>query len=300
MILNSNNYSDGFFNVSTEHGFLPIKEPLVRPPNTYENLNIITNNLHKYLKDGSIKVLVEDLENYTSFIEKEDDKFILAALYRSYCFISSGYLLEPAQKGMIDGIYGKARTHLPKNIAEPFECVAKKLSVFPFLDYHYAYSLGNYVKKDKSGGMNWENLDMAVSFSGSKDEAGFIMLHVDINRYSPDLIKSINVFKSGKILEGLELNLDAMVNINSRRCKMWQASNSKRYNDFRCYIMGIKSNSIFGDGVTYGEDTTPRLYRGQTGAQDDIIPTEDIFLGVVETEQTAQRVRVCTPKGERA
>ena len=282
MILNSNRYSDGFFNVSVKNGFLPTKDPLTKPPEYYEDLNIITDNLHKYLKDGSIQDLAENLPNYIEEVKLEEDVFVLGSLYRSYCFLSSGYLLEPAQKGMINGVYGKARNHLPKNIAEPFEYVANKLKVFPFLDYHYAYSLGNYVKKDKDGDLNWENLDMAVSFSGGNNEAGFIMLHVDINRNSPNLIKSIELFQSGKIKEALQLNLDTMININNRRCKMWSASDSKRYNDFRCYIMGIKGNEIFGDGVTYGDDTTPRLYRGQTGAQDDIIPTEDIFIGVVD------------------
>ena len=37
----------------------------------------------------------------------------------------------------------------------------------------------------------WENLDMAVKFSGMPDERGFIMLHVDINQYSPELIEGV-------------------------------------------------------------------------------------------------------------
>ena len=50
------------------------------------------------------------------------------------------------------------------------------------LDYHYAYSLGNYSKKNPKEGFNWENLNMAAKFSGLPDERGFIMLHVDINQ----------------------------------------------------------------------------------------------------------------------
>ena len=48
--------------------------------------------------------------------------------------------------------------------------------------------------------------------------------------------------------------------------------------------MGIKGNNeIFGDGVIYeGISDKPVKYRGQTGAQDNIIPTADIFTGVIE------------------
>ncbi|MFY7995575.1 MAG: hypothetical protein ACOVNX_04655, partial [Sediminibacterium sp.] len=70
--------------------------------------------------------------------------------------------------------------------------------------------------------------------------------------------------------------------MNIRRKEMWKASRWQHYNDFRVFIMGIMGNEeIFGDGVTYsGVWDTPQQFRGQTGAQDDIIPMEDIFSGV--------------------
>ena len=75
-----------------------------------------------------------------------------------------------------------------------------------------------------------------------------------------------------------------MKSINERRQIMWQASRWKHYNDFRVFIMGIKGNDeIFGDGVIYeGVSEEPVQYRGQTGAQDNIIPTADIFTGVID------------------
>ena len=75
-----------------------------------------------------------------------------------------------------------------------------------------------------------------------------------------------------------------MKKINGRRQIMWQASRWKHYNDFRVFIMGIKGNDeIFGDGVIYeGVSDKPVQYRGQTGAQDNIIPTADIFTGVID------------------
>ena len=48
--------------------------------------------------------------------------------------------------------------------------------------------------------------------------------------------------------------------------------------------MGVKGNEeLFGDGVIYkGVWSEPKQFRGQTGAQDDIIPMEDIFSGVIK------------------
>ena len=176
---------------------------------------------------------------------------------------------------------------LPSQISEPFVLVSKKLDVYPFLDYHYAYSLGNYVKIDDSKGYEWENLAMAAKFSGMDDERGFIMLHVDINQHSPQLIGSILDFINAKDNHGVNQSLDnclsSMKSINERRQIMWEASRWKHYNDFRVFIMGIKGNNeIFGDGVIYeGVSEEPVQYRGQTGAQDNIIPTADIFTGVI-------------------
>ena len=47
--------------------------------------------------------------------------------------------------------------------------------------------------------------------------------------------------------------------------------------------MGIKGNEdIFDDGLIYeGVWKDPQQFRGQTGAQDNIIPMEDIFTGVI-------------------
>ena len=129
---------------------------------------------------------------------------------------------------------------------------------------------------------------MAGIFSGMDDERGFIMLHVDINQHSPQLVGSILEFLKSKdnhgVNQSLKNCLSSMKSINERRQIMWQASRWKHYNDFRVFIMGIKGNDeIFGDGVIYeGVSEEPVQYRGQTGAQDNIIPTADIFTGVID------------------
>ena len=195
------NYSDGFFNVSANHGFLPVKAPLVKLPSVYDDLQAVLDNMPVVLNENEFGYLNTEngivaptlaIKNHLADVEKEEDIFVLQALFRSYSFLASAYLLEPSfQQFRKDGKYGKARNVLPANIAQPFCKVADKLNVFAWLDYHYAYSLGNYQKLDQHGDLNWENITMCNRFSGQPDEVGFIMLHVDINRFSANLVGTV-------------------------------------------------------------------------------------------------------------
>jgi indoleamine 2,3-dioxygenase len=127
---------------------------------------------------------------------------------------------------------------------------------------------------------------MACRFSGTPDEIGFIMLHVYINELSPALVDGImRVGKGEDINANLKRTALTMKDINARRKEMWAASRHERYNDFRIFIMGIKGNeALYGDGLVYEGcfNDEPQQYRGQTGAQDSLIPMMDIFSGVVD------------------
>ena len=294
------NYSDKFFNVSSSFGFLPEKNPLTVLPNRYKELQELLDGMPVNLPNGSkgflaipnkIKFEVEKLPNFLTKVETETDILVIQALYRGYCFLASAFTLELSYQEFVKTKqYGKARQLLPKQVAQPFVVVAKKLDVYPWLDYHYAYSLGNYRFLDESKGFHWSNLDQCIKFSGTSDESGFIMNHVDINQHSPKLVES--VLESLKCIENdqaeglnknLKQNFHSMELVNDRRKEMWVASRWKHYNDFRIFIMGIKGNEeIFGNGLIYdGVWDEPKQFRGQTGAQDNIIPMEDIFTGVI-------------------
>ena len=149
-----NNYSDNFFEVGSKFGFLPKNHPLIKLPERYLGLQKLLDKMPVNLEDGSkgylaipnkIKVEVEELINYFDIVKNETDIMVIQALYRGYCFLASAYTLELSyQKFVKTKKYGKARQLLPIQIAQPFVEVAEKLNVYPWLDYHYAYSLGNY------------------------------------------------------------------------------------------------------------------------------------------------------------
>ena len=290
--------SDGFFSIDSKNGFLPIKEPLRNLPSRYETLQQLIDEMPVLKEDGtpgilanhgSIEEAIKILPNYLDLVKLEKDPFVNAALFRAYSFLASAYTLSPSHhKFLKTGKYGMANDRLPSNISQPFVYISNSLGVYPWLDYHYAYSLGNYFKIDKEKGFNWSNLSMAAKFSGMDDERGFIMLHVDINQHSPDLVKSAFGVANSKnnessLNKSLKLFANTLKKINERRRVMWEASRWKHYNDFRVFIMGIKGNEeIFPNGLIYeGVWDKPKYFRGQTGAQDNIIPTADIVSGVI-------------------
>jgi indoleamine 2,3-dioxygenase len=296
-----NTYNDGFFHVNAQNGFLPSQPPLVRLPEIYKDLQELLDDMPVHKKDGTqgllahkdqIESRVKTLPNLIESIRKEKDMRTLCALYRGYTFLSSAYLLESAyQVFKQTGKYGKARTLLPSNLAVPLWHISQTIKAHPWLDYSYAYSLGNWMKRDESKGLTVDNLDLCVAFSGTEDERGFILDHVEINSHGGDLIQSYDTIISGlreaeknQVLSGLKLCVQTMTRMNEARKKMWKVSRSERYNDFRVFIMGIQGNSaIFGDGVIYeGVNDTPRKYGGQTGSLDNIIPSLDTFFRVID------------------
>lgn len=316
LIEQEDHYDDGVFRIGRKHGFLPQRSPLSHLPVPFTAVQQLLDQIPVWLdrectrpgllaEQGAIVGPILALPNLAEAVmTAREDMRLTQALFRGYAFLASAYLLEPAHHGIgRGGSYGKARNVLPANIAQPLVIAAEALGVAPWLDYHHAYSLGNFVHLDPSlhgeDLWHWRNLNMACRFSGTMDEIGFIMLHVQINHHTPALLGAFqDVLRDARradIVENLQgpwqRLLRALEHINRSRREMWRASRPERYNDFRVFIMGITGNeSLFGPGVIYeGVEQfggQPMQFRGQTGAQDDIIPACDILLSIDEAYPT--------------
>ena len=68
---------------------------------------------------------------------------------------------------------------------------------------------------------------------------------------------------------------------------MWDGSEPKGYNNFRTFIMGTKNQPMFPAGVVYqGVSEEGRLYRGESGANDSMVPTLDNLFEVTSNMPT--------------
>jgi indoleamine 2,3-dioxygenase len=101
------NFTDGFFNINSKYGFLPMEDPIDKLPDKYCNLQILLDNMSIVKENGDKGLLLDEnmfleecnqMPDYTQIIGDEKDVKLIAALYRSYCFLASAYLLQPSYK----------------------------------------------------------------------------------------------------------------------------------------------------------------------------------------------------------
>lgn len=69
------------------------------------------------------------------------------------------------------------------------------------------------------------------------------------------------------------------------------------YTTFRTFIFGITSQSMFPDGVVYEgiNDGKPMSFRGESGANDSMIPTMDNFLQIPMVSKAMLSFLICPP-----
>ncbi|KAK3834689.1 MAG: hypothetical protein JOS17DRAFT_737454 [Linnemannia elongata] len=292
------NHSIPSFMVGTQNGFLPRQDPLDVLPKEYEALEELLQKMPLTLKDGSKGLLAlgqfgeacKSLPQYD--LSNVEDSELLSALYRDYTFVASAYLLEPCDiLYRKTGDYGLGRSVLPKNIAVPLVQVAEKIGAKPFMEYALSYALYNYRRIDKSKGLVWGNLELIRPFSGDPSELGFIISHVTMVSHSGELVKNTmkTLEAAGKhnrqaFNEGLAKVVSTYEKINQEMDTMWQRSLPADYLKFRTFIMGTKNQPMFPKGVIYeGVSDEPMFHRGESGANDSMVPMGDNLLQLTES-----------------
>ncbi|KAJ3106068.1 hypothetical protein HDU97_007071 [Phlyctochytrium planicorne] len=282
------------FIVGTKNGFLPRQDPLAKLPKEFEVLESLLDRMTVLKEDGSAGLLAEG--KFGEAVEKElkvidvsalEDQRLLTALFRDYTFAASAYLLEPCDiMNRKKGEYGLGRDRLPASLAVPLVKVSEKIGSKPFMEYAQSYALYNYKRKDLSKPTDYENIELIRKFSGMPSEHGFICVHVAMVANTGDLVKSTlgtlaAVERNDRAVFDQEMRgmLTTMQKINLTMDTMWKHSATEDYLKFRSFIMGTKNQPMFPKGVIYeGVSEEPTFYRGESGANDSIIPTCDNLL----------------------
>lgn len=167
------------------------------------------------------------------------------------------------------------------------------------MSYAASYALYNYRIIDPAKGTaEYDNIRLVRAFEHGLDpkssEAGFILTHVHMVSFTADLITGavglLEAVEDNKTQEesriaavtALTHILDAMKVIEASMETMWSNSLPKDYISYRTFIFGITSQSMFPDGVVYeGQfNDSPQYFRGESGANDSIIPLLDYLCQV--------------------
>jgi indoleamine 2,3-dioxygenase len=283
--------------VGTFNGFLPRNPPVSKLPEKYKEIEEFMDNMRIIRKDGSdgytksISTLKESKHLPTFDLSKETDTGLLTALYRDYSFIASTILFEECHWRHIEtGEYGLARDRVPRNIAVPLAEAAKKIDMYPFLEYS-SYALFNYQKIDPAGSLNPENVKAIRLFEGSADENGFIIGHIGMDQHSGDLVRlGIDMMDSAEARDRAKFDIALKEQyentklINEKMELMWSISETSSYSRIRTFIFGIKDQPMFPNGVILEgvNDDKPVYYRGETGANDTMVPTLDNLMQIFD------------------
>ena len=159
------------------------------------------------------------------------------------------------------------------------------------MEYAGSYALFNYRLEDPKAGMDYSNLRLIRAFENGLDptssEAGFVLVHIDMVKNSGPLVSGVmrcldaaSKRQRAELNEGLTSVLGALTKINAVMETMWAKSSPMAYTSFRTFIFGITSQSMFPDGVVYEglNDGKPMSFRGESGANDSMVPLMDNLL----------------------
>ncbi|KAG8667870.1 hypothetical protein FPOAC2_13070 [Fusarium poae] len=301
------------FTITTRTGYLPFSLPLAKLPSQFDPVSNLLNDIPIQKEDGTPGLLATyglgpvidngGLPDLTSEIDNlvvpgtdKKDMAAITAAFRDYSFIASSYLLEPCWEHYSksdDGGYGLGRQTLPKCIAGPLVKCAEILDIPAFMSYAASYALYNYwLVHPEQGHDDYSNIRLVRAFEKGLDpkssEAGFILTHIHMVAQTGGLIegavdllaateKTDTATKIAEAKASLELILNSMQIIETNMEGMWSQSLPKDYMTYRTFIYGITKQSMFPDGVVYeGQyDDKPQFFRGESGANDAIIPLLD-------------------------
>jgi indoleamine 2,3-dioxygenase len=253
----------------TEHGFLPVAEPLREFPDDspLAALDEIGHDLPSLLYDSGFR------ERARRFViprwtESADPTAALPQL--RLCYVRLGFLAS----AYINQVGEPPVNVLPRNLALPLCDVCRRLSRPSILSYD-GYALYNWKRFDPSKPIELGNIDTIQNFVHLYDEHWFILVHVEIEQIAAQTLagvalaaRGLNTGDRSTVNEALDLvGRSVRRQIAVLRRIPEKMDPALYYKTFRPYIR------FFENVVFEGIGETPMNFRGETGAQSSIMPT---------------------------
>lgn len=262
-----------------DRGFLPVEEPTELTGTDGRILEELGRNLPYWMASRRIR---EELVCGLRSLKAPDDpveKFSgmgLERLFQLYSYFASSYVHATGENTSV---------RLPCEIAIPLTKLGTYLGRKPILSYA-SYCLTNWRKIDPKQCTELGNIELIQHFcheEGKRDEAWFILVHVDIEAKAArgllaisSLHKSNNDDDFRRILEDIHSSLNLMNQTLERMPE--ECDPDVYFKSVRPYIFGFNNVVYEGCGVE------PLVLRGETGAQSSVIPAFQAALGITHKE----------------
>ncbi|XP_007178481.1 indoleamine 2,3-dioxygenase 1 [Balaenoptera acutorostrata] len=258
-----------------------LPNPLEELPHPYDAWISIAKNLPELIKNGQLRAEVEKLTTFSIDGLQGHKSQRLAHLVLGY--ITMAYVWGEGD--------GDVRKVLPSNIAVPYCKVSEKLGLPPILVYADCV-LANWKKKDPSGPMTYENMDILFSFPGGDCGKGFFLVSLVVETAAASAIKVIPIIFNAIQREDPDTLQKALLDITSCLHKALAMFHQIHeyvdpdlfFNVLRIYLSGWKGNPLLSEGLLYeGVWDTPKKFAGGSAAQSSIFQCFDILLGIQHT-----------------
>ncbi|XP_070263495.1 indoleamine 2,3-dioxygenase 1 [Myotis yumanensis] len=289
------------FHIDEDVGFA-LPNPLEELPYPYDAWISIAKNLPDLIKNDELRAKVEKLPMLSI-----DD--LQGHRLQRLAHLALGYITMAYVWGQGDDV----RKVLPRNIAVPYCSLSEKLGLPPILVYADCV-LANWKKKDPSGPMTYENMDILFSFPGGDSGKGFFLISLLVEIEAASAIKVIpTIFKAvqnqdqdtlKKALSDITSCLRKTVEVFHRIHKY--VDPNLFFNVLRIYLSGWKGNAKIPEGLLYeGFWDTPKMFSGGSAAQSSIFQCFDVLLGIQHSSDEAssaeflQEMRTYMPPAHR-
>jgi indoleamine 2,3-dioxygenase len=257
------------------HGFLPEHDPLGAFPSSspYKLLDDIGRDLPSLLQDSRFRNYARAL-TIPSWCGEVNDETLpqLRLYYLRLGFLASAYINQVGEE---------VCRLLPANIAVPLTQACQLLERPPILSYD-GYALYNWRRFQPDQPIALGNIDTLQNFVHLYDEHWFILVHVEIEAISADILSAIGRIDTAlktKPEPDIEADLWRISEAVGRQVKVLKRIPEKMspqlyYKTFRPYIR-------FFENVVYeGINQQAINFRGETGAQSSIVPVLVEFMKI--------------------
>ena len=287
------------FEMSNKTGFLPEKPSQILP-DYFGEWESAVQRLPQLIKENDVRNTVFHLPEKEFCARKLVTVEQWQRAYTIVSFLAQAYLSEEKSSSPESGPIS-----LPKKLADPWRTTAEHIGVPPVATYAsvvlYNYTFRNPVEK-----VSADNLQAALSFTGSSEESWFFMVHVleeitaatglEAITRAHKAISSNDIDTLKKCMKSIAETLHRMEGTLTQMYD--KCSPNFFYNTLRPFL------SFPERGVVYGESSEVKHYRSGSGAQDSAIPAFSLFLGIKhepgsEEEKTLNDFKVYMPAKHR-
>lgn len=291
------------FDISEDTGFVASSPLLTSLPEHFSRWEALAKNLPALIRDRRIREEVHALPSLEFSGETLTSEKEWQRAYVLLTFLAQAYVWVEGERGLPDRV--------PKILAVPWKTTADHLGLTPSVTYA-SLILYNWKLLDTGGLMDGNNLQPVFTFTGTKDESWFYVVHMLLEVVAVPGLKAIQHAYTSMMNHDHHGLTQDLLNVRSTLerilemlLKMYEHCDPKVFCvKIRPFLAGSKGLPAFPAGLHYeGVDPKPVQYYGGSAAQSTSVHAFDMFLGGKHTGSDAeflQAMRYYMPTKHRA